>query len=77
MALLELLAAPQPVTWRQFGRWCLTILALPFVALGWALGLLVRAIRLTLFAIGYGVAWTFAAAKVGYQAGAGRRAIAD
>jgi hypothetical protein len=36
----------------------------------------VRAVRLVLFAVGYSVAWTFAAMRVGYQAGAGRRGAA-
>jgi hypothetical protein len=76
VALLELLAAPQAVTWRQFGRWCLTVLALPFVAIGWTLGLVVRAVRLVLFAVGYALAWTFAAVRVGFQSGAGQRGAA-
>ena len=72
MALLDLLATPPAIRWNQFGRWLLTLLALPFVALGWLFGAAVRAVRLVLFALGYALAWTLAAVKVGYRAGHGR-----
>lgn len=70
MALLDLVAV-RPITFRQVGRWLLTILALPFVAVGWCIGGVVRAIRLVLFGIGYSVAWTVAAMRVGYRTGRG------
>ena len=69
---MDLLATPAPIRWNQFGRWLLTLLALPFVALGWLFGGAVRAVRLVLFALGYALAWTLAAVKVGYRAGHGR-----
>lgn len=76
MALLELMAAPAPLTFRQVGRWLLALIAFPFVAVGWCVGKVVRTIQLILFGLGYSVAWLFAAVRVGYQSGAGRR-VAD
>lgn len=71
MALLDLLAAPRPVTWQQLGRWLLTLLALPFVVVGWCVAKVVRAVQVTLFGLGYATAWSVAAVRVGYQAGRG------
>lgn len=76
MALLDLLAAPAPIRWRQFPRWLLTLLALPFVTLGWCMAKLTRGLRVILFGLGYAVAWSVAAVKVGYLAGAGPRGAA-
>lgn len=76
MALLDLMAAPAPLTFRQVGRWLLAVVAFPFVAFGWIVGKVVRALQLTLFGLGYAVAWLLAAVRVGYRAGAGRR-VAD
>lgn len=71
MALMDLLAAPAPLTFRQVGRWLLALIAFPFVAVGWCVGKVVRALQLTLFGLGYAVAWTLAAVRVGYRAGRG------
>ena len=71
MALLDLLATPAPIRWSQFPRWLLTLLALPFVAFGWCVATVVRSVAAVLFGLGYAVAWTVAAVKVGYRAGRG------
>ena len=71
VALLDLLATPAPIRWSQFPRWLLTLLALPFVAFGWCVATVVRAVAAVLFGLGYAVAWTLAAVKVGYRAGRG------
>ena len=72
MALIDLLATPAPIRWNQFGRWLLTLLALPFVAIGWVLAKVVRSVQVVLFGLGYAAAWSVAAVKVGYRAGHGR-----
>lgn len=71
MALLDLLATPPAVRWSQFGRWLLTLVALPFVAFGWCVAKVVRGLGVALFGLGYAAAWSVAAIKVGYRAGHG------
>jgi hypothetical protein len=71
VALLDLLATPQPIRWSQFPRWLLTLLALPFVGFGWVIAKIVRTVQVVLFGLGYAMAWTVAAVKVGYRAGHG------
>jgi len=68
---MDLLATPAPIRWNQFGRWLLTLLALPFVAFGWCVATVVRSVAAVLFGLGYAVAWALAAVRVGYGAGRG------
>lgn len=71
MALIDLLATPPAIRWNQFGRWLLTLLALPFVGFGWTVAKVVRGLQVALFGLGYATAWSVAAVKVGYRAGHG------
>jgi hypothetical protein len=73
MAVLDQIVVQQRLTWGQIRRGVLTVLAAVLFAVGWVLFQVVRATRAAItgffFSLGYAAAWSFAAVKVGYQAG--------
>lgn len=73
MAVLDRLVDVERLRWAQARRGLLTALAAFFYAVGWIMFWLVRAVKMGLtglfFSLGFAASWSFAAMRVGWQAG--------